>query len=131
MDFSWLVSSWLTFGASRPFLLLLLLQLVGVGCGRRLAWTKSMSIRAIRLGWYRLYMAGTGIASFQPLPCYPHGMEVEWLQLMLCVTFSELCEVHRANPRRAMAQLQSSGAAHPGHPDAAAPSPATPPSESP
>ncbi|KAJ1262496.1 hypothetical protein BS78_09G112500 [Paspalum vaginatum] len=47
------------------------------------------------------------------------------------VAFSELCEVHRANPRRAMAQLQSSGAAHPAHSDAAAPSPAVPPSGSP
>ncbi|KAF8748874.1 hypothetical protein HU200_012801 [Digitaria exilis] len=46
------------------------------------------------------------------------------------VAFSELCEVHRANPRRAMAQLQSSGEAHPMHFDAAAPSPAAPPSGS-
>ncbi|CAN6333407.1 unnamed protein product [Urochloa humidicola] len=51
------------------------------------------------------------------------------------VAFSELCEVHRGNPRRAMAQLQSSGEAH-GAPttvrsDAPAPSPmAAPPSES-
>ncbi|XP_062179669.1 uncharacterized protein LOC133884327 [Phragmites australis] len=49
------------------------------------------------------------------------------------VVFSELCEAHRANPRRAMAQLQSSGEAH-GAPaarqsDATAPSPAAPPSQ--
>jgi len=42
------------------------------------------------------------------------------------VAFSELCEVHRANPRRALAQLQSSGEAH-GAP-ASAPSPTAPPS---
>ncbi|TKW27813.1 hypothetical protein SEVIR_3G282100v4 [Setaria viridis] len=50
------------------------------------------------------------------------------------VAFSELCEVHRANPRRAMAQLQSSGEAHGASTtvrlDAAAPSPAPAPSES-
>ncbi|KAL6631052.1 hypothetical protein ACP70R_028392 [Stipagrostis hirtigluma subsp. patula] len=50
------------------------------------------------------------------------------------VVFSELCEAHRANPRRAMAQLQSSGEAHgapsAGQRDAAAPSPVAPPSES-
>ncbi|KAG2619852.1 uncharacterized protein LOC120665766 [Panicum virgatum] len=46
------------------------------------------------------------------------------------VAFSELCEVHRANPRRAMAQLQSSGDAHGVRLDAAAPPPAAPPSES-
>ncbi|KAL6865052.1 hypothetical protein ACP4OV_016203 [Aristida adscensionis] len=50
------------------------------------------------------------------------------------VVFSELCEAHRANPRRAMAQLQSSGEAH-GAPttrklDATAPSPMAPPSMS-
>jgi len=45
------------------------------------------------------------------------------------VAFSEMCEVHRANPRRAMAQLQSSGEAGV-RLDAAAPSPAAPPSES-
>ncbi|CAN6351330.1 unnamed protein product [Urochloa humidicola] len=46
------------------------------------------------------------------------------------VAFSELCEVHRGNPRRAM--LQSSGEAPhgAGRFDAAAPSPAAPPSES-
>jgi hypothetical protein len=53
---------------------------------------------------------------------------------MAGVAFSELCEVHRANPRRAMAQLQSSGEAHVAHTtgrsDAAAPSPVPAPSES-
>jgi len=48
---------------------------------------------------------------------------------MAGVAFSEMCEVHRANPRRAMAQLQSSGEAGV-RLDAAAPSPAAPPSES-
>ncbi|CAN6347190.1 unnamed protein product [Urochloa humidicola] len=51
------------------------------------------------------------------------------------VAFSELCEVHRGNPRRAMAQLQSSGEARGaptrGRLDAPASSPmAAPPSES-
>ncbi|CAL4907611.1 unnamed protein product [Urochloa decumbens] len=51
------------------------------------------------------------------------------------VAFSELCEIHRGNPRRAMAQLQSSGEAQgaptTGRLDAPAPSPtAAPPSES-
>ena len=45
---------------------------------------------------------------------------------MAGVAFSELCEVHRANPRRAMAQLQSSGDAHGVRLDAAAPPPAAP-----
>jgi len=49
---------------------------------------------------------------------------------MAGVAFSELCEVHRANPRRALAQLQSSGDAHGVRLDAAAPPPAAPPSES-
>ncbi|CAL4893022.1 unnamed protein product [Urochloa decumbens] len=50
------------------------------------------------------------------------------------VAFSELCEIHRGNPRRAMAQLQSSGEAHgaptTGRLGAPAPSPTAPPSES-
>ncbi|PWZ16620.1 hypothetical protein Zm00014a_026247 [Zea mays] len=39
------------------------------------------------------------------------------------VAFSELCEVHRANPRRAMAQLQSSGEAHDAPASAPSPTP--------
>lgn len=41
---------------------------------------------------------------------------------MIGVVLSDLCEAHRTNPRRAMTQLQSSGAA-PGAPASPAASP--------